>query len=92
MPVYDRGQLLVDVATMLVDGGEAISDIAVLRHQEQVLGRVASAPTVWRTLDEVTPGRLRKIATWVSNTHKHVWSWIPAGIPESMAAGPSRVG
>jgi Transposase DDE domain group 1 len=47
-PVHDRGQVLVDVAVMLADGGEAIGDINVLRHQEQVLGPVASAPTVWR--------------------------------------------
>ena len=48
-PRHDRGRVLVDVAVMLADGGEAIADIDVLRHQSQVLGPVASAPTVWRT-------------------------------------------
>ena len=62
--VHDRGQVLTDVAVMLADGGEAISDIDVLRHQDGVLGPVASTPTVWRTLDEVTPGRARKIAAY----------------------------
>jgi hypothetical protein len=57
---HDRGQVLTDVAVMLADGGEAIADIDVLRHQGSVLGRVASAPTVWRALDEVTPGRLQE--------------------------------
>ena len=57
VPVHDRGRVLVDVAVMLAGGGEAIADIDVLRHQAPVLGPVASAPTVWRTLDEVTPGR-----------------------------------
>ena len=61
--VHDRGQVLTDVAVLLADGGEAISDIDVLRHQGQVLGPVASAPTVWRALDEVTDARRRKIAT-----------------------------
>ena len=56
MPLHDRGRVLVDVAVMLADGGEAIADIDVLRHQEGVLDPVASPPTVWRTLDEVTPG------------------------------------
>ena len=51
--VHDRGQVFTDVAVMLADGGEAISDINVLRHQTQILGPVASAPTVWRALDEV---------------------------------------
>jgi len=51
VPVHDRGRVLVDVAVMIADGGEAICDIEVMRHQAQVLGPVASAPTVWRTLD-----------------------------------------
>jgi len=38
-PVHDRGQVLVDIAVMLADGGEAIADIDVLRHQAQVLVR-----------------------------------------------------
>jgi hypothetical protein len=32
VPVHDRGRVLSDVAVMLGDGGEAISDIDVLRH------------------------------------------------------------
>ena len=55
VPGHDRGQVWVDVATMLTAGGEAIADIDTLRHQQGLLGRVASAPTVWRTLDEATP-------------------------------------
>ena len=35
----------------------AIGDINVLRHQVQVWGPVASAPTVWRALDELTRQR-----------------------------------
>jgi hypothetical protein len=33
VPVHDRGQVWVDVATMLAAGGEAIADIDALRHQ-----------------------------------------------------------
>ena len=29
---HDRGEVLVDVAVMLVDGGDTISDVAVLRR------------------------------------------------------------
>ena len=60
-PVHDRGRVLVDLAVMIADGGEAIADIDVLRHQDQVLGPVASAPTVWRALDELTPAALRRV-------------------------------
>lgn len=44
--IHDRGQVLTDGAVLLADGGEAISDINVLRHQSQVLGPVASADGV----------------------------------------------
>jgi hypothetical protein len=89
-PVHDRGRVLVDVAVMLADGGEAIADIDVLRHQAGVLGSVASPPTVWRTLDEATPGRLKKIATARARTRRHVWAQLaasPAGVPASKVAG-----
>lgn len=86
-PVHDRGRVLVDVAVMLADGGEAIADIDVLRHQAPVLGRVASPPTVWRTLDEVTAGRLKKIATARARARRHVWVQLPGGPPASKVAG-----
>jgi hypothetical protein len=88
-PVHDRGRVLVDVAVMIADGGEAIADIDVLRHQRQVLGPVASPPTVWRALDEVTPARLKKIATARARARRHVWGVLAsgAGIPASKVAG-----
>ena len=62
-PGHDRGRVLGDVATMVTAGGEAIADIDTLRHQQDVLGPVASAPTVWRTLDELTPALLKRPKT-----------------------------
>jgi hypothetical protein len=87
VPVHDRGRVLVDVATMIADGGEAIADIDVLRHQDAVLGPVASPPTVWRTLDEVTPGRLKKIGAARARVRCHVWAQLPGGLPASRVAG-----
>ena len=89
-PVHDRGRVLVDVAVMLADGGEAIADIDVLRHQTQVLGPVASAPTVWRALDELTPAALKRIQTARARVRRHVWSQLAAsdaGLPASKVAG-----
>jgi beta-phosphoglucomutase-like phosphatase (HAD superfamily) len=57
-PRHDRGRELIDVAAMRAEGGEAIAYLDVLRHQTQVLGPVASAPTVGRTLDGCTEARL----------------------------------
>lgn len=81
-PVHDRGQVLVDVSVMIADGGEAIGDIDVLRHQGQVLGAVASAPTVWRALDELTPAALGRVEVARARVRRHVWSQLDA-IPAS---------
>ena len=45
------GRVLTDLAVLLADGGEAISDLAVLRHQPDLFGPVASTATAWRVLD-----------------------------------------
>lgn len=87
VPPHDRGRVLTDVAVMLTDGGEAIADIDVLRHQSGALGRVASPPTVWRALDEVTPARLKRIQTARAGVRRHVWSQFTDGVPASRVAG-----
>jgi len=84
---HDRGRVLVDVATMIAGGGEAIADIDTLRHQQGVLGAVASAPTVWRALDELTPAGLKRIAGARAKSRERVWSLIPGGLPASRVAG-----
>jgi len=85
-PVHDRGRVLTDVAVMLADGGEAIADIDVLRHQAPLLGPVASTPTVWRTLAELSPARLARIDAARARVRRHVWSLLPDGVPPSRVA------
>ena len=84
-PRHDRGRVLVDLAVALADGGEAIADIDVLRHQGEIFGPVASAPTVWRTLDELTPAGLRRIEVARARARRHVWSQLPV-VPASRVA------
>ena len=86
VPVHDRGRVLVDVATVLAAGGEAIADIDTLRH-EPVWGPVASPATVWRTLDGITPAGLGRIATARAKARRLVWSELPNGLPASPVAG-----
>jgi len=90
VPVHDRGRVLVDVAVMIADGGEAIADIDVLRHQAPVLGAVASPATVWRALDEITEAQVKKIVIARARTRRHVWALLAAsegGFPASRVAG-----
>ena len=86
VPRHDRGQVLTDVAVMLADGGEAIADIDVLRHQSPLLGSVASAPTVWRTLAGLSTARLGRIDAARARVRRRVWSLLPHGVPPSRVA------
>ncbi len=87
-PTHDRGRVLVDVAVLIAGGGEAIADIDVLRHQSEVLGSVASAPTLWRALNEVTPAVAKRIDTARAKVRAHVWSQLESrgGLPASRVA------
>src|SRR4051794_41439630 len=58
---HDPGQVLVDLAVMLADGGVAIRDIAALTDQPVLHGPVASAATAWRVLAGNDEDRLARV-------------------------------
>ena len=60
---HDRGEVLADLAVAIAGGAETISDLATLRDQPVLFGRVASHPTVWRTLAAVDEAALERIKT-----------------------------
>ncbi len=47
---HDPGAVVRDLAVMLVDGGDCLSDLATLREQPDLFGGVASDPTAWRII------------------------------------------
>jgi hypothetical protein len=49
--VHDPAKVLLDLAVAAGLGGDCLADIAVLRAEPGVFGRVASDPTVSRTID-----------------------------------------
>jgi hypothetical protein len=71
---HDRGRVLVDVAVMIADGGDTISDVAVLRDQPGLFGEVASHATVWRTLQAVDDAALERIKTARAEARRRVWA------------------
>jgi hypothetical protein len=77
-PVYDRGQVLIDLAVAQILGGEAISDFQGLRHLAPVIGPVASTPTVWRALSEIGPLQLTRLNAAVTSFRRHWWALPPA--------------
>src|SRR3954453_20823898 len=53
-PTHDPGRVLVDLATMLIDGGECVSDLGALAEQPALFGPVASHSTASRVLHAIT--------------------------------------
>jgi hypothetical protein len=89
-PVHDRGRVLVDLAVLIANGGEAIADIDVLRHQREVFGAVASDTTVWRALDEIGAGQLRRIARARAKVRARMWQLF--GGPRAARAAGRDIG
>jgi len=71
---HDRGQVLVDVAVSIADGGETISELVVLRDQPDLFGKVASTPTAWRTLEAVDAAALDRIADARAAARATAWA------------------
>lgn len=71
---HDRGRLLVDLAVMLADGGQAISDLCVLRDQPTLFGTVASLTTAWHTLAAIGPEQLTAIAQARAAARAKAWA------------------
>jgi Transposase DDE domain group 1 len=95
IPVYDRGQLAVDLAVTLLLGGEAISDFQGLRHLAPVTGPVASTPTVWRFLDEADERTLGELSRAVAAFRRRWWALLaarPQGFPWLAVAGSELTG
>src|SRR5665809_149826 len=75
-PVYDRGQVLLDLAVVLILGGEAISDARSLAHLAPVIGAVPSTPTVWRTLAEAGELQVARLNAAVVAFRRHWWGLL----------------
>jgi hypothetical protein len=48
---HRAGRVLRDLAVLLADGGDCLSDLAVLRNQPELFGPVASTATAWRVVE-----------------------------------------
>lgn len=55
------GCVLRDISVMLADGGDALTDLGVLRDQQVLFGEVASDATAFRAIEAVSQGRLSRV-------------------------------
>jgi len=76
LAVHDPGKIITDLALSLALGGDCLADLAVLRAEPGVFGRVASDPTVSRaiaTLAAEAPGVLKAIDTARAAAREQAW-------------------
>jgi Transposase DDE domain group 1 len=92
---WDRGVVLVSVATSIVLGATSMSDINLLAHQVGVFGAPPSDSTVRRTLDGLDPAALSRIAKARAKIRARVWGLLaarPGGFPWLRVAGKLLAG
>ena len=71
---HDPGRVLRDLAVMLSDGGDCISDLAVLREQSDLFGEVASTATAWRVLDSIDGDGLDRLRAARAAARRTAWA------------------
>ena len=88
---HDPGRVLTDLAVMIADGGECISDIATLADQPGVFGPVASDTTCWRVLDGIDAADLGAVDAARAAAREVVWAQrgetTGTVLPASLVAG-----
>jgi Transposase DDE domain group 1 len=74
--------VLRDLTVTLADGGDCLSDLAVLRDQPELFGPVASTPTAWRAVERIAkdPDGLARLRA--ARSHARARAWAAGGDPD----------
>jgi Transposase DDE domain group 1 len=74
--------VLRDLAVVLADGGDCLSDLAVLRDQPALFGPVASTPTAWRAIERTAsdPDGLARLRA--ARAHARARAWAAGAHPD----------
>ena len=72
---HDPGRVIRDLAVMLANGGECVSDLGAVRDQEALFGAVASDSTAFRVLDRIAsePGLLDALRAAHAKARERFW-------------------
>jgi hypothetical protein len=81
---HDPGRVIRDLAVMLADGGECVSDLGAVREQDALFGAVASDSTAFRMVDRIasTPGLLDAVRVAHARARERFWELD--GAPERL--------
>jgi Transposase DDE domain group 1 len=81
---HDPGRVIRDLAVMLADGGECVSDLGAVRDQQALFGPVASDSTAFRVIDRVAsePGLVDALRAAHARARERFWKLH--GAPERL--------
>ena len=81
---HDPGRVIRDLAVMLADGGECVSDLGAVREQDALFGAVASDSTAFRVVDRIAsePGLLDALR--VAHARARARFWELHGAPQRL--------
>ncbi|MHB1010998.1 MAG: IS1380 family transposase [Propionibacteriaceae bacterium] len=85
LAVHDPGKTITDLALSLALGGDCLADLALLRAEPGVYGRVASDPTVSRTIAALAadaPAVLKAIDTARAAARQRAWQLAGEHAPD----------
>ena len=81
---HDHGRVIRDLAVMLADGGDCLSDLGALGHQGSLFGGVASSSTAFRLVDRIArdPEGLERLRA--AHARARARAWVLLGSPERL--------
>ena len=72
---HDPGRVIRDLAVMLADGGDCLSDLRAVRDQQPLFGPVASDTTAFRLIDRIAsePAMLEAVRAARARARARAW-------------------
>jgi hypothetical protein len=79
---HDPGRVVRDLAVMIADGGDCLSDLRAVRDQEPLFGPVASNATAFRVIDEIAGDPALLAALREARACARARAWVAGARPE----------
>jgi Transposase DDE domain group 1 len=81
---HDPGRVVRDLAVMLADGGDCLSDLRAVRDQQPLFGAVASNATAFRVIDEIARDPALVAAVRDARACARARAWAAGAAPERL--------
>jgi hypothetical protein len=79
---HDPGRVVRDLAVMIADGGDCLSDLRAVRDQQPLFGPVASNATAFRVIDEIAGDPALLAALRDARASARARAWAAGARPE----------